>query len=313
MDIISSLNANLSHALVIELTVFDTDQVRLSECAAQWLTDGVREFAGRDILREVGRYRISKKGSLSYPALSRRGGANRWGCVAVAPQDTLEVRYNPYTLDVLPWLRQAIVDRAESISVTSGVFRQDGEIGESDLDLAAKFDDDLPEYVKLIVEMDEQDLRAPKGASAVQDNLLRTVRWACDRYNVVFGHVSYRHACEETELEYFLRGSDGDPTANTPHWKSHLRGYSWLMVVPEQVARTLGGADALRASGAFHSVTALPNQALLLQATPTFREYRGAAVAKVHRVMRDVLISGEFRKPAPLPGLPPPDMIVLPA
>lgn len=175
------------------------------------------------------------------------------------------------------------------------------------------FDEELPEYVKLAVDLDERDLLDPESAPAAQDGLLRCVRWACDRYDVVFGHVSYQHACGETELERFLRGYDGDPTINKPRWRSHLRGYSWLMVVPAEIARELGGGvDALRASGAFHSVTVLPNRALLLQATPTFREYRDAAVVNVHRVVRDVLISGEFRKPAALPGVPPTHMVVLP-
>ncbi|MFF8318560.1 hypothetical protein ACF06V_15490 [Streptomyces bobili] len=312
MEILHALNASLSHGLVVELTAFDPDQNRLSECAVQWLTQGVRELAGRDVLGEVGRYRVSETGTTRFPSMSPRTGSNRWGCVAAAPPGSFEVRYNPYTPDVLPWLRQVVDDRAESVSVTSGVFTQDGDIGNSDVSLSATFDEELPEYVKLVVELDERELLALGGATPLQDGLLRSVRWACDRYDVVFGHVSYNHACEETEVEYFLKGSASDPTANTPRWRSHLRGYSWLMVVPAQIASTLGGADALRASGAFYSVTALPNGALLLQATRTFGEYRGAAVANVHRVVRDVLISGEFRKPSPLPGVPPPDMIVLP-
>lgn len=312
MGILDSLNANLSHGLVIELTVFGADQEKLSECAVQWLTEGAGELAGRDILGATGRYRTSTKGFARFPAMSPRGGSNRWGCVAVAPQDTFEVRYNPYTPDVLPWLRQVVDDRAESISVTSGVFTPNGEIGNPDVSVAAVFDEELPEYVKLVVHLDERVLLDPESAPAAQDGLLRCVRWACDRFEVVFGHVSYRHACGETELERFLRGYDGDPTANTPRWRSHLRGYSWLMVVPAEIVGMLGGVDTLRASGAFHSVAVLPNGALLLQATPTFRGYRGVAVAKVHRVVRDVLISGEFRRPAALPGVPPTHMVVLP-
>ncbi len=308
-----SINANISHGLVIELTVFDADQAQLSECAVQWLTEGVRELTGSDVLGAVGPYRISSKGFARFPAMSPRSGSNRWGCVTAAPQDSFEVRYNPYTQDVLPWLRQVVDDRAESVSVTSGVFTQDGEIGNPDVSVSAVFDEELPEYVKLVVHLDERELLDPESAPAVQDGLLRSVRWACDRYDVVFGHVSYRHAVGETELERFLRGYDGDPTTNTPRWRSHLRGYSWLMVIPAEIADVLGGADALRSSGAFHSVAVLPNGAVLLQATPSFREYHGAAVANVHRVVRDVLISGEFRSTASMPpGLPPTHMVVLP-
>ncbi|MFE1958793.1 hypothetical protein [Streptomyces sp. NPDC059479] len=312
MGIIHSLNAGLSHELAIELTVFDTDRAKLSECAVQWLTEGVQELAGSDILGAVGRYRTSGKGYMRVPAMSPCGGSGRWGYVAAAPQDTFEVRYNPYTPDVLPWLRKVVDERAESVSVTSGVFTRDGDIGNSDVWVSAVFGEELPDYVKLLVYLDEQRLLAPENAPTVQDALLRSVQWACDRYNVVFGHVSYRHAGEMTELERFLKGYDGDPTANTPRWRSRLRGYSWLMVVPAGIAHVLGGADSLRTSGAFHRVVVLPNGALLLQATSTFREYGGAAVANVHRVVRDVLISGEFRSPATPPGVPPAHMVVLP-
>jgi hypothetical protein len=241
-----------------------------------------------------------------------RGGSNRWGCVAVAPQDTFEVRYNPYSPEVLPWLRRAVDDRAESVSVTSGLFTPDGQIGNPDVSVAVVFDEELPAYVKLVVHLDERELLDLVSASAAQDGLLRCIRWACDRFEVVIGHVSYRHACGETELERFLKGYDGDPTTNTPKWRSRLRGYSWLMVVPAEIVGRLGGVDTLRASGAFYSIAVLPNGGLLLQATPAFREYRGESVTKVHRVVRDVLISGEFRKPTSLPGVPPAHMVVLP-
>lgn len=312
MDIIHSLNANVSHGLVSELTVYDADSAGLSQCAMKWLTEGVRELARADILVRADRHRVSSRGSTHFPVMSPSDGSDRWSVVSAAPQDTLEVRYNPYTPDVLPWLRQVVDDRAESVSVTSGLFTQDGDIGNPDVSVSVMFDEELPEYVKLTVHVDERDLLAPGTATSVQGGLLRSVRWVCERYKVVFGHVSYRHACGETELERFLKGYAGDPTANTPEWRSRLRGYSWLMVVPAEISGTLGGADALRASGAFHSVTILPNGGLLLQATPTFREYRGQAVEKVHRAVRDVLVTGEFRRLPPIPGLPPTHMVVLP-
>ncbi|RZB17239.1 hypothetical protein StrepF001_21000 [Streptomyces sp. F001] len=312
MDILDAINANLSHALVMELTVFDTEFAGLHDCAFRWLTEGVREYAGVDILQSAGRYRISTEGLSRVPALKPHGDSNRWSYVSVAPRDTFEVRYNPYSPQVFPWLKMAIDDRAESITVESGEFTSEGEIGDPDVWISATFDEDLPEYVKLVVHMDEAELLDPGRASDAQDRLLRSARWVCDRYNVVYGHVSYRHACEMTELERFLRGEAGDPTVNTPRWRSELRGYSWLMVISADVAVRLGGADALRESQAFHSVIALPNGSLLLQATPTFREYRGPAVANVYRAVRDVLVTGEFRVPPPMPGVPPAHMVVLP-
>ncbi|MER5909914.1 hypothetical protein ABT124_05245 [Streptomyces sp. NPDC001982] len=44
MEILDSLNADLSHALVAEFTVFDVVRAKLTACASEWLMDGVREF-----------------------------------------------------------------------------------------------------------------------------------------------------------------------------------------------------------------------------------------------------------------------------
>lgn len=273
---------------------------------------GVRELTGIDILRSVERHRISGEGSSRVPALKPHGDSNRWSYVSVAPRDTFDVRYNPYVPEVFPWLMRFIDDRPESVSVKSGKFTDGGEIGDSDVWISATFDENLPEYVKLVIYMDETELLEPEKSQETQDRLLRSVRWVCDRYNVVYGHLSYHHACEMTERERFLRGEAGDPTLNTPRWRSELRGYSWLMVISADVAVRLGGADSLRDSQAFHSVIALPNGSLLLQATPTFREYRGPAVENVYRAVRDVLVTGEFRALSPMPGVPPAHMVVLP-
>ncbi|MEU5094894.1 hypothetical protein [Streptomyces sp. NPDC020996] len=312
MDLLETLNANLSHGLTVELTVYDTDLDRQSTCAYQWLTDGVRQIGGERVLLSAGQGRISSKGFTSVPAMRPRGDFSRWSYVWVAPQDTLDVLYNPYTSDVLPWIRRVIEDRPESISVESGKFVELGEIGDTDIFASVVFEEELPEYVKLLVYPDEADLLAAETAQRVQDRLVQSVRWACERYNVVFGHVSYRHALGMTELERFLRGEDGSPISNTPRWRSQLRGYSWLMVISSDIAHLLGGVETLRDSRAFHSISTLPNGSLLLQATPTFREYRGPAVEKVYDAVRKVLVTGEFRTLPPIPGIPPANMVVLP-
>ncbi|MFD8354656.1 hypothetical protein ACFV1X_37765 [Streptomyces coelicoflavus] len=313
MDTLHVLNDGVTHEMAVELTVFDSDQARLSECAVQWLTEGVRQFAGTDVLQEASPYRVSAKGYSDVPALRPRGEAKRWAYATAAPNDSFDVLYNPYVPDALPWLMRSIDDRAESITVVSGLFADKGEIGNSDVSAAVGFEEENPSYGKLILTLSEAALHDPERAATVERSILRSVQWACNRYNVVFGHFSYRHACGETELEKFLRGDASDPAANTPKWRFRLRGYSWLMVVPGDIADALGGVYGLSASPAFHSVSLLPNGALLLQATPTFREYCGTAVRDVHRVVRDVLIEGEFRKGTQLPpGVPPPYMVVFP-
>ncbi|MEU9642520.1 hypothetical protein [Streptomyces sp. NPDC048188] len=313
MEYVHALNDGLPHAMAVELTVFEPDQARLSDCAVQWLTEGVRQFAGSDIGREASPHRVSTAGYTGVPALRPQSAAKRWAFTTAAPNDSFDVLYNPYVPDVLPWLMRSIDDRAESITVESGLFTDKGEIGDSDVSVAAAFEEENPSCAKLTVKLSEAALRDPGRAATVESSILRSVRWACHRFNVVFGHLSYRRACGETELENALRGDAGDPAVNTANWRVRLRGYSWLMVVPEDIVDALGGVDLLSASPAFHSVTPLPNGALLLQATPTFREYRGTAVHNVHRVVRAVLIDGEFRKGTHLPpGVPASCMVVFP-
>jgi hypothetical protein len=312
VETFDTLNAGLSYGLVVELTVYDADQNQLSECAFRWLTEGVHRFHGSDVLRDAGYAKVSHAGFTRVPALRPNGGRNRWAYAAAAPQGTFEIRYNPYVVAAVPWIRRVIDERAESISVRSGEYINGGEIGDADLRLLTTFDSELAEYVKLVLWLDEVELLDPARAASTQERLLGLVQWAGAEFNTVFGHVSYEHAGGMTELERFLRGEVSDPTANTPRWRSSLRGYSWLTVISADIGRMLGGENALLGSGAFHAVSTLPNGSLLLQATPTFREYRGQAVRNVHRALREVLVTGEFRKPSSLPGVPPADMVVLP-
>jgi hypothetical protein len=76
-----------------------------------------------------------------------------------------------------------------------------------------------------------------------------------------------------------------------------LRGYSWVTVVAPGIAARLGGARALRASGAFYEVSVLPNGSLWLRATPAINEFTGDRVRRVFEVLAPVLTEGvaEFR------------------
>jgi hypothetical protein len=54
----------------------------------------------------------------------------------------------------------------------------------------------------------------------------------------------------------------------------------------------LGGADAVRATGAFCSVVALEHGGLWLQATPSYDEYDILAARRVFRALSPVLVAG---------------------
>ncbi len=75
-------------------------------------------------------------------------------------------------------------------------------------------------------------------------------------------------------------------------FRSVLRGYSWITIVPPEAAARLGGASALKASGAFWDVTELPNSAVWLRATPTINEFTGNKIRAVFETLAPELPTG---------------------
>lgn len=312
MDAFSLVNSGLSHDLVMELTIYDEDDDGLSTVAFDWLTEGVAKAAiGGELSRLQDGLRVSVDGLLRVrDSIPKQRGGGLWGSISVSPLGTFDVLYNPYVEEALPWLKSRLVEKPESADVKIGKFAGDGEISNSVIRLSASFDEELPNYVKLVYQVDEAVLADSDTARNEHSRLLSTVRWACGRYNVVFGHFSYAHSGGRTELESYLRGPVRVPSRNTPNWREQLRGYSWLTVVSGDIVRRLGGVDTLRESGAFSSISEFPNGSSLLQATPWFHEYRDERVGAVHRALRAMLIEGEFRRPAPAPGRPSTHMVL---
>ncbi|MEV6052674.1 hypothetical protein [Streptomyces sp. NPDC052107] len=312
MDAFVSINSSLSHGLVAELTVYGEERSDLVSAALGWLTDGVAQAATHDeVNRLAPRPAVSDAGySHVRQCLRKSTPGSTWGFVSVSPQGSLDVLYNPYGPEVVPWLGSRLEESPESIAIDIGEFLADGETGNPIIRLSVSFDEELPNYVKLSCHVDEAMLTGTATARDEDARLRDLILWACMRYNVVFGHFSYDRPGGATELERYLRGPARVPSRNTPEWRVRLRGYSWLMVVSGDIAERLGGAEALRSSGAFDSVFALPNGSLLLQATPSFQQYRGEAVRAVRDAVRGVLVEGELRGPSPAPGQPPTHMVV---
>lgn len=308
----SSPDTGLSHGLVAELTVYEESQSALSEIAFDWLTEGVKSASVRG---EIGHLPaespMSTKGFGDvHGAVSHAVKTGWWGYLAISPRDTFDVLYNPYGEIAFPWLRDHIEDRPESAAAKIGRFHESGEVGNSIIRLSVSFDEELPDYVKLSYRVDEAVLVNPASTDTEHARMLATVNRAARLHNVVFGHFSYAHAGEATELERYTRGPSRVPNRNTPLWRSRARGYSWLTVVSGDIARQLGGVDRLRESGAFYRVEKLPCGSVLLQATESFQEYRGERVKAVYRVLKSVLISGELRYPPPVPDQPSTHMIL---
>jgi hypothetical protein len=82
------------------------------------------------------------------------------------------------------------------------------------------------------------------------------------------------------------------PPPILPESRRYLRGYAWLTVCPREIAERLGGADALRATGAFTEVAALRNGGVWLLAAPTLAEYDMPAAARIWDVLAPALRPG---------------------
>lgn len=103
-----------------------------------------------------------------------------------------------------------------------------------------------------------------------------------------FGHIAPMFDNARTALEMLLRVfPDGrlSTTANT------LRGYSWLTICSEGVADVLGGAAALRASGAFNEIIDL-NGPIWMVATSQYRAYDQEAAKRVFAAVAKALPAG---------------------
>ena len=74
-----------------------------------------------------------------------------------------------------------------------------------------------------------------------------------------------------------------------------LYGYSWVTIVPPELAARLGGAAALVDCGAFHDVRELPDGSVWLRATPTINEFTGERVRAVFEALAPVLMRGRTK------------------
>jgi hypothetical protein len=133
------------------------------------------------------------------------------------------------------------------------------------------------------------------------------LRSFAERHVTVFGHVSPATSAPDwrTQLEEALRLRVRDTLTG---WGVSARGYSWVTVLPSALASRLGGADGLRAAGAFETAAEVAGGSVWLQATSRWREYceDRAAVDRVFEALAPVLPPGKPRsgQPAgnPAPG-----------
>lgn len=135
----------------------------------------------------------------------------------------------------------------------------------------------------------------PSVMPAVADAVIGLMRAIGDRVDPGYGEIADRvRMGPSTDLDYALGRDDEDSLRDS---RRHLRGYGWVTICPAVVAVALGGAAAMRDSGAFTEVVELATGGLLLRATRTTFDYDDDAVRRVFEAVRRVLPPGVPEQP----------------
>jgi hypothetical protein len=157
----------------------------------------------------------------------------------------------------------------------------DGYPGSTWITIGARRDEDAAGWVALMVDRSSETFM--RDQPTWKDFILRqtTKGPVC-----MFGYIADDSVAHRTLLESAL-GIFQDETFPTLDYA--LRGYSWITLCSAGVAERLGGAQAVRDTGAFHEVSVMRGGGLLLQATEDIRDYHGERIVSVFNALRSVL------------------------
>ncbi|MER8231483.1 hypothetical protein [Streptomyces sp. NPDC094049] len=286
----ASVHAELDYAL-------PRDPVKFRSLVEEWFVDAVRNLGGDDLapladdLDLSGRGAVLRKSGVPY---GRPG--ELWGSLW-----TTRVSRGRRTRSGKAWSPKAWAFflqelETEPLGVSVGLARlgADGYPGGPWLRIAAERDFEAPDWVRLMVHRSAEEFFAPERSVEIQrrwtDFLHR--RLEAQEQPCLFGCLT--DDIETTTYRTALEASLGlFPDETLPEHDTVLRGYSWITVCSPGVAHRLGGADALRASGAFTDVTGLADGGLLLRATDDMRTYTADRIAEVFQQVRAVLPPGK--------------------
>ncbi|QKW19408.1 hypothetical protein HUT16_10290 [Kitasatospora sp. NA04385] len=108
-----------------------------------------------------------------------------------------------------------------------------------------------------------------------------------------YAQIGYARAIGRTEHEE--RVGPPLPSMTLPQSRRLLRGYEWLMVVPREIARDLGGVAAFAAADPYQ-VEELPDGAVLLQVTPEFSGFTDEWIERTWRLLKPALRPGKPKR-----------------
>jgi hypothetical protein len=207
------------------------------------------------------------------------------------------------------WLREQFGQLPWRSHLWFGRLDERGHRSDSLLNLELRHDEESAGWLQLSGIPLENSFLHPQAGRAEQQRWLEALFSFADGLNPGYGHIAYWHD-GATALE---RGFD--PRQYPRQWRypeftvddcrRYLRGYSWLTIVPQELAQRLGGVDGLRETGAFWQVRPLSRGGVWLLATADYRDFTGEALARVFHALAPVLRPGTPRQVPQMPGDPP--------
>jgi hypothetical protein len=155
-----------------------------------------------------------------------------------------------------------------------------------DLMAAVQTHRDSPGWVQLSAYPPDERFADP----ATQRRWLEALFAYADRVDPGYGQIDYHSGDGDTAIERRTRHVRGRPLLG--ECRQWLRGYSWVTIVPSELAGRIGGAAGLRDTGAFAEVKELTGGGVWLRATDTFAGWTLGAARPVFRALAPILRPG---------------------
>lgn len=187
----------------------------------------------------------------------------------------------------LAWLLKEVARPPDVANLGLGRLDGQGYPGPYVLRMSAERQDG---WLQLVWEAPERDLRD----RSVQGRWLSFLRELAEDLNPSFGLIDYSYGDgPQTAVELTVGPPWRRPSISVPQSRRLLRGYGWLTILAQELGERLGGAAALRSSGAFTEVAPLARGGVWLLSTEDYRDFDLDALRRAFRVLAPVLPAGK--------------------
>ncbi|MEU1016195.1 hypothetical protein [Streptomyces sp. NPDC005898] len=298
-DVAAEPDIRMNSSLRVEINLrCPSDGRAYRELAESWFTRAVAAFAGP--LGEGFHHDLD----LTEPALSTDGDAPL-GAPGTLWADFVyyRARRGRARLVQTHWspgnwqrFREELENRPADAQLELSLLGADGRPDEPWLAVSVKRENQAPDVVSLVAIRTTEEFQDPATVDEAQRRWESSFRSFVERYDPVW-YANIADDSEHTTGRTALEDGLGLLLEDTlPELGSTLRGYAWLTVCSPGVTAALGGVPALRASGAFAEVAALPGGGAWLKATDRVLAYTDSRVRAVFRALAPALPPG---KPTP--------------